>query len=73
VFELKGELQNYFQENSKPDFAKFFEDEEWLEKLSYLADIFHHMNQLNKSLQDPRENVFSSSDKISVLKRKLNL
>jgi hypothetical protein len=31
--ELKGELQNYFQEKSRPDFAKCFEDEEWLEKL----------------------------------------
>jgi hypothetical protein len=50
VFDLKGELQSYFQENSMADFAKCFEDEEWLEKLVYLADIFHHMNQLNKSL-----------------------
>jgi hypothetical protein len=44
VCELKGELEDYFQENSRPDFAKCFEDEEWLEKLAYLADIFHHMN-----------------------------
>jgi hypothetical protein len=43
-------LQNYFEENSGPNFAKCFEDEEWLEKLAYLADIFHHINQLNKSL-----------------------
>jgi hypothetical protein len=31
------------------------------------------MNQLNKSLQDPRENVFTSSDKIPRYKRKQNL
>jgi hypothetical protein len=59
VFELKGELQHYLQENSKPDFAKCFEDKEWLEKLTYLADIFHHMNQWNKSLQDPGESVLT--------------
>jgi hypothetical protein len=35
VFELTGELQDYFQEKSKPDFAKCFEDGEWLEKLAY--------------------------------------
>jgi hypothetical protein len=28
VFELKGELQDYFQEDSWPDFAKCSEDEE---------------------------------------------
>jgi hypothetical protein len=38
-----------------------------------LADIFHHMNQLNKSLQGPGENVLISSDKILGFKRKLNL
>jgi hypothetical protein len=59
VFELKGELQEYFQENSRPDFAECFEDEEWLQKLAYLADIFHHINQLNKSLQGPGENVLT--------------
>jgi hypothetical protein len=63
VFELKSDLQDYFQENRRPDFAKCFEDE-WLEKLAYLADIFHHMNQLNKSLQGSGTNVLTSSDKI---------
>jgi hypothetical protein len=58
---------------SRPDFAKCFEDDERVEKLAYLADTFHHMNQLNKSLQDPREKVFTSSDKFPGFKRKLNL
>jgi hypothetical protein len=57
VSELKGELQDYFQENNRADFAKCLEDEEHLQKLAYLSDIFHHMNQLNKSLQGPGENV----------------
>jgi hypothetical protein len=58
VFELKGELQEYFKgrrlkvkENSMPDVDECFEDEEWLQKLAYLADIFHNMNQLNKALK----------------------
>jgi hypothetical protein len=73
VSELKSELQECFQESSRPDFAEWFEDEEWLQKLAYLSDIFHHMNQLNKSLQCPGENVLMSSDKIFGFKRKLNL
>ncbi|XP_072909831.1 zinc finger BED domain-containing protein 5-like isoform X6 [Hemitrygon akajei] len=73
LFELKGELQEYFQENGRPYFAECFKDEEWLQKLAYLADIFHHMNELNKSLQGPGENVLTSSDKILGFKKKLNL
>jgi hypothetical protein len=73
VSELKGELQDYFQGKRRPDFAKCFEDEEWLVKLAYLADTFHHMNQLNKSLQGPRENVLTLSEKILEFKKKLNL
>jgi hypothetical protein len=69
AFVLKGGLQDYFQENSRPDFAECFEDEKWPEKLAYLAHIFHHMNQLNKSLQGPRENVFTSCDKILGFKK----
>jgi hypothetical protein len=44
-----------------------------VQKLAYLADILHHMNQLNKPLQGPRENVLTSSDKIRGFERKLNL
>jgi hypothetical protein len=56
-----------------PDFSKCFRDEEWLEKLAYLADIFHYMNQLSKSLQSPTENVLTSSDKTLGFIMKLNL
>ena len=39
MFELKDELQKYFQETNKQDFANCFEDEHWLKRLSYLADM----------------------------------
>ena len=73
MFELKDELHKYLQETNKQNLAKCFEDEHWLQKLSYLADIFYHMNQLNKSLQGPRENILTSSDKILAFKKKLDL
>ena len=71
--ELKDELQKYFQETIKQDFAKCFEDEHCLHRLRYLADIFHRMNQLNNSLQGPSENILTSSDKILVFMRKVTL
>ena len=40
---------------------------------SLLSRHFHHMDQLNKSLQGHRENVLTSSDKILAFRRKLNL
>ena len=45
--ELKGELQDPFQENRRPEFAGCFEDEEWLQKLAFLADIFDPTRKVN--------------------------
>jgi hypothetical protein len=72
MFELKDVFQDYFQENCTPEFAMCFEGEGRLQKLSYFADIFHHLNQEIKSLQGPRESVSTSSDKIVGFKRKMN-
>lgn len=36
-----------FQENRRPDFAGCFEDEEWLQKLTFLADIFDPTSKVN--------------------------
>ena len=73
LFELKDELHKYFQETNKQGFAKCFEDEHWRQRPSYFADIFHQMNQLNKSLLGPKENILTSSYKILAFKRKVNL
>jgi hypothetical protein len=40
--------------------------------LAYLAGFFIHMNQLNKFLQGPGQVIFTSSEKIFGLKRKIN-
>jgi hypothetical protein len=46
--ELRGEPQDYFQESSRLDFAKCFENEEQLEKLAYLVDIFSSCEPLEQ-------------------------
>lgn len=38
-------------------------------RLTCLANIFHHMSQLDKSLQGPEENVLTSGDKMFGFKR----
>lgn len=62
--EPNGELQGYVRKHSRPDSAKCSEDEEWLLKLANLAKICYHMKQMNHSLQDLKESILTSSDKI---------
>ena len=70
---LRDDLHKFFQETNKPDFANCIEDEHWLQRLSYLADIFHHTDKLILSLQGPSENILTSNDKISASRRNVNL
>ncbi|KAL4100732.1 hypothetical protein QTP88_020766 [Uroleucon formosanum] len=51
----------------------FLGDEEWWTKLSFLTDLFEHLNKLNSSMQGRDENILTSSDKIMAFIEKLNL
>lgn len=46
-------------------------DDEWLAKLSYLADVFTILNELNLSLQGPREDMFTLRDKMNAFRKKI--
>ncbi|XP_025407111.1 zinc finger BED domain-containing protein 5-like [Sipha flava] len=51
----------------------FLGDEVWWTKLSFLTDLFEHLNKLNSSIQGRNENMLTSSDKIMAFIEKLNL
>ena len=51
----------------------FLGDEEFWTKLSFLTDLFEHLNKLNSSMQSRDENILKSSDKIMAFIEKLNL
>lgn len=70
VFALRSELKTFFQVANK-DLAGFFSDNEWLLKLAYLADIFHHLNDLNVSLQGRDKTILFAQDKVNSFLRKL--
>lgn len=42
-------------------------------KLAYMADIFEHLNELNKKMQGRNENILTCSDKLQGFKKKLEL
>jgi hypothetical protein len=56
---------------TKPVFLTFFEDTKWLLKLAYLADVYQHLNTWNTSMQGPKENILTSTDKLLASKNKI--
>jgi hypothetical protein len=67
VFELREELQLFFK--VKENFSNFLEDTKWLLKLAYLADIYQRVNTLSTSMQCPKENIVTSTDKLQYFNR----
>lgn len=73
LFELlRSEVFRFLSEQNH-DMKHLFNDEEWLSRLAYLADIFDRLNILNMGLQGPSTTVFTTNDKISSFKKKLVL
>jgi hypothetical protein len=46
-----------FLQNAKSEYANHFCDPVWLLKLPFLADLFDHLNILNKSFQGREESI----------------
>ena len=44
-----------------------------VKRLAYLADIFHHLNELNTRMQGRNENLLTSTDKINGFRSKVQL
>jgi hypothetical protein len=70
---VREELQLLFKDNNKESLSNFLEDSKWLLKLAYLADIYQHLNTLNTSMQDPKENILTSTDKLLAFKNKTHI
>jgi hypothetical protein len=70
--ELRQEIYLFLKDS---DFnVKFkFEDETWLKRVTYLADIFSCLNETNASVQDSACSVFTVQDKIQAFIKKLSL
>lgn len=48
----------------------YLNDQEWLSKLCYLADIISKINEFSKSIQGKPKTIFDANDKIVALKKK---
>lgn len=70
--ELKTEIATFLSENNSP-YAELIDNEIWLARVAYLADVFEHLNALNVSLQGRRHNIFEQSNKIAAFQKKITL
>lgn len=61
--ELKDEIATFLREYQS-NFAENFEDEVFILSLSYLADIFSHLNDLNMFMQGMHANNILCTEKI---------
>jgi hypothetical protein len=70
LFELSSEVQIFLSDTTS-DLSNRFTDEMWLSRLAYLADIFCHLNELNKSLLGFHTTPFSVHDKTKLSEKYL--
>ncbi|XP_068250780.1 protein FAM200C-like [Palaemon carinicauda] len=70
VWALKTELK-MFLTDKKHTLAEKFRKTTWLALLAYLADIFGHVNELNKELQGKKVNLLLAREKNSAFVSKL--
>ncbi|XP_076042078.1 protein FAM200C-like [Oratosquilla oratoria] len=70
--ELKDEIAIFLREYQS-NFAENFEDEVFILSLSYLADIFSHLNDVNTFMQGMYANNILCTEKIEAFKKKLAL
>ena len=66
-------LTRGFFEDRNSHLVVCFESVEFIQMIAYLADIFHHLNELNLSLQGKKMNMVKASEKLKSLIAKLPL
>lgn len=72
LFELRAELQMFLSADTSFNLKDRLYDKTWLFRLSFMADIFQKLNELNLSLQGKQTTVFQAYNKITAFKRKLD-
>lgn len=72
IAELHAEIAIFLREYQSNS-AENFEDEMFILSLSYLTDIFSHLNDLNLSMQGMFANSLVCAEKVEAFKKKLSL
>ena len=70
--ELKQEVSIFLKNKNSP-LAEKIESESFLYGLSYLADIFGHINNVNRAMQGPVVTIMDAAEKLNAFLLKLSL
>jgi hypothetical protein len=73
VYDLNEELAVFFTVKGKMEFKDLFSQDEKLNTIAYLADMFGLLNQLNISLQGHNSFIIDLYDKIKSFQMKVDL
>jgi hypothetical protein len=73
VYDLHEELAVFFTEKGKMEFKDLFSQDEKLNQIAYLTDMFGLLNQLNISLQGHNSSIIDLYDKIKSFQMKVDL
>ncbi|CAM1298524.1 Uncharacterised protein r2_g811 [Pycnogonum litorale] len=65
VFELREELKLFCEHRGKMEYFSRLNDEEWIMRLAYLADIFEQLNLLNLQMQGHNTNMVKFLDSLN--------
>ena len=62
VFELRGELNLFFEHEKKTEFALLLKNKEWIRYLAYMVHIFDQLNKLNLKMQGKNTDIIQFKD-----------
>ena len=71
VLEMKDEIKLFLEFKNKEEFLSYFNDNNWITSLAYLADIFEKLNIINLKLQGKNTNIIQLRDNLKVFVEKL--
>ena len=71
AFEMKDEIKLFLEFKNKEEFLSYFNDNNWITSLDYLADIFEKLNILTLKLQGKNTNIIQLRDNLKVFVEKL--
>ena len=72
VFQLREELAEFFG-RQRQEFATYFNDPSFVERLAYLADIFEKLDTLNLSMQGRKTTIINLYDSLNAFVEKFEL
>ena len=71
VFEMKDEIKLFLEFKNKEESLSYFNDNNWITSLAYLADIFEKLNILNLKPKEKNTNIIQLHDNLKAFVEKL--